>query len=897
MPELTAQQHQDLEIARQLIRAGWPIFLAYPQNTPGRGEFIRPNDWQHTRPNEDVIDRWRPGMALCMVTGVAGDILDTDPRNGGDESRSAIVSAGDWPRVYGCAQTPSGGSHEIIHRTHVAKGAPVPGIDLQAGQDDGEGRGYVYIAPTVRTPETGPNAGVPTAYRWCERPNLGYMAEFEQDDTVQPITDMLLSRRAARKSPTPRAAAGAVRSDDDEAFDTVDSYWSAEAANRVITGQLEAVRKAREGAVNSALGGAARVLGRFVAGGYLDEDAAMSALLHALKQGGVHSDSWNAAHGRDWTANTCILAGMARGASEPWDVIRENAVGSGRVADLEPESHSALDGGEGGSGVEAGVAGATPASSPASPRGLPALQVTSAADMAYWLQAALGTGALSGFFERGGQMVHTPRVDEVGYVPPKNEADDNGPAQIQAINPGQLAAKIQFSHRCYKLAEVKDEAGKRTGEKREVNALFPTDAARRAVDAPEFMTGLRPLRGITHTPMVRRDGSVLATPGYDASTGYLFLPGQGVDVKGVPDSPDDGQVAAAVALLNAMVAGFPWVSPEDKVNYFGYLLTPLLRQICPPSYKLFAIGAHQPGSGKTLLADIGVSLHGGVLRTEVPEDEPEWRKQTTSILATTSAPVVMIDNVTGVLKSSVLAGLLTASAPTSDRLLGTSDMVTTVNDRVWVITGNNLSLGGDLVRRTITVMIDPNMANPETRSFAITDLNGWVKQHRNDLLHALLTMVRYWVSAGRPLAQRAQSDSFAVWEATVAGILAVCGVQGAFDAQSGQRAAKGGDDDGLAGVLEHIWHCFEDKPWSASEALRGSISTDFADFAAGSRDWLPSVVLDRLARSEESGKKTFGHWLRNRLGRWVTTDEGAQYVLRSAGKDRMGAIWKVERLS
>jgi hypothetical protein len=112
---------------------------------------------------------------------------------------------------------------------------------------------------------------------------------------------------------------------------------------------------------------------------------------------------------------------------------------------------------------------------------------------------------------------------------------------------------------------------------------------------------------------------------------------------------------------------------------------------------------------------------------------------------------------------------------------------------------------------------------------------------------------------------------------------------------SGKRAAAGGDDDGLGQVLERIWGWHQERSWSVAEILSGTASTDVGDFVVESRDWLPSSVLDKLARSEPAGRKTFGHWLRNRLGRWVSAEDGHSYVIRAADKDRMGARWRIER--
>jgi hypothetical protein len=514
------------------------------------------------------------------------------------------------------------------------------------------------------------------------------------------------------------------------------------------------------------------------------------------------------------------------------------------------------------------------------------LYIEAPADMAYWLQENAGKGRMSGFFSRGGQMVHTPRVDEAGYVAaPEGE---NGPVEIRPVTGPVLAAKLQYLYDCYKMADVKDEVGKKTGEKVEVAALFPVESARRAVDAPEALDGLRPLRGITSTPMVRADGCLIDVPGYDESSGYLFLPDDGVKVPTVTGQ----EVEQARKLLLDMVQDFPFATVDDRANYFGLLLTPLLRQVVPPSYKLFGIGAHQPGSGKSLLAEIAGIIHGSVMRSEVPEDEAEWRKQTFSILATTSAPLVVLDNIMGVLKSSTLAGVLTAGREITDRELGTSRTITVANDRVWVVTGNNLSIGGDLVRRTVTILIDPDRPDPEKRTdFAIQDLAGWVTENRNEILWALLTLILTWVAEGMPEPERKQSDSFARWSRVIAGILEVAGIEGAFDAESGKRVARGGDDDGLAQVLDLLHGRFDGRAFTVAEALEPKAEEGWL---IEQRDWLPSSVLDKLGRSEAAGRKAFGWWFRNRIGRWVTTAEGRSMVIREAGSLNHVSMWRVE---
>jgi hypothetical protein len=879
---LSPEQAQAIQIAHDLVDMGVPIFSAPPHSSQ---EFARPDAWQTFKPNHVQVERWRPGWAMCLVTGVVFDVLDVDPRNGGEAGWDQLVAVNAVPYVYGRARTPSAGDHLLIARTHLAKTSkvtPAGGVDLQAGEDNGEGRGYVYIAPTVRVSKYGPDKGLAVPYRWEVAPRR---PDGHADQRMENLIAQVAMSRGVRKVATkPGTNVPAEPDPEWDAFaDMATDDWTAESAQRVIDGQVQAVQAAREGEVNNALGGAARLLGRFVAGGFLSEDEAVARLTEALELGGVHSDGWNVANGKKWTAATVIGAGLANGAQEPWSVETPPADTRGSVVGASvaggAEDVPAAKQKRQGSPVLASV-------------GVPRLRIESAADMSYWLQSVLGSGQLSGYFRRGGQVVHTPRVDEAGYVPARADEDENGPAQIQAVSAPQLTAKIQYAFHCFKEVDEKDpETGKKTGQKREVSALFPLEAAKRATDAPEAMAMLRGLAGITHTPMVRADGSILARPGYDPATRYLFLPGPGVNVPAVPDNPTSEDVSEALGWLERMAGEFPWDSKDDYANYLGLLLTPMLRLVAPPAYKMFFIGAHQPGSGKTLLADVVRILHEGVFRSDMPEDEKEIKSMSTALLATTSAPVIQVDNVTGVLRSSYLAGLLTASGEMTERKLGESANLSFVNDRVWVFTGNNPSLGGDLVRRTILMMINPNMANPETRAFTIPDLKAWTAANRNRLLWSLLVMIRAWVAAGRPLAERRQSDSYATWEATVAGILDVCGVPGAFDQMSGQKAATGGDDDGLSQVLERIWGRHEGKDWSVSEVLEPMGD----EWGVQDLDWLPGPVLDRMARSLPAGKKTMGHWLRNRIGRWVTGSDGHSYVIRTGTKDRLGARWKVER--
>ena len=162
IPDESADQVA-IRTAHAMADAGVPIFCARIKRDgePDRTD-RRWDNWQHTEAGESshaAVDRWKPGMALCAVTGIAMDVIDIDPRNGGLLSLKRFnKELGDnGPVTYYQVKTPSGGWHLYIAPTDVGgRNGFLPGMDLKSGQADGSGRGFVFLPPTVRpSKETG----------------------------------------------------------------------------------------------------------------------------------------------------------------------------------------------------------------------------------------------------------------------------------------------------------------------------------------------------------------------------------------------------------------------------------------------------------------------------------------------------------------------------------------------------------------------------------------------------------------------------------------------------------------------------------------------------------------------------------------------------------------------
>lgn len=493
-----------------------------------------------------------------------------------------------------------------------------------------------------------------------------------------------------------------------------------------------------------------------------------------------------------------------------------------------------------------------------------------------WLQHELGHRGLAGVFRRGSLPVICPLIGEQGYIPPRDPHDDNGPATVTTLGHERLTSLLVNGYPIHRIDE-------KTGQPRE--ALFEIRQLRTALSDVDAAPNLRPIRGVTHTPMLRADGSLLQVAGYDEVTGFLLLPT--VDVPAVAEEPTTADLTAATQLLRALVAEFRWRGEHDEANYLGLLLTPLLRLICPPPYKLGVIDAHERGSGKSLLAELLRIVHGGIVRGAMPADDGEMKKVIMGILDDTTAPVVTFDNVTGIVRSPTLAALLT-SRVYSDRVLGSTNSVERVNDRLWTLTANNAAIGGDMPRRSIWVRIDPGMPNPELRTgFAIPNLPGYVQANRGAILAALLTWVRAWVAQGAPVPRGATSDSYGRWVGTVRGILGVAGIPGVFDHVDSREQAAGADDE-LGTLLAALADAFGARGWTVREVL---------DAVGWPRNPLPAEALPgdvgtKLGRTDRAGAaKTLGWWLANHQGQW-----SAGYRVKRVSKAGAKVVrWQLEQ--
>ena len=297
-----AQVEQALQIARKLTLVGIPVFIAKPDPSNAVG-YLPPSGWQNSVADPSVIDRWAPGMALCAVMGHGLDCIDVDPRNGGELGDLPV------PTTYGIAQTPSGGVHALISSLGVAKRTNLlPGVDIQAGDPSGSGRGFIFIAPTVGISKV---TGDRVPYRWVREPDLDHWRAAtagDGDASGHRLRELMLAAKSGssvEKTGGPDWWQDFLRSREPQ---------SAPAADKAIEEKLAEV-KAWDSSTGvgfrTVLLRAAMTLGGYVGGDHLDEDTARTKLEYAV------SCVWGAPDDND---RLWIEQGLTDGQAMPFSV-------------------------------------------------------------------------------------------------------------------------------------------------------------------------------------------------------------------------------------------------------------------------------------------------------------------------------------------------------------------------------------------------------------------------------------------------------------------------------------------------------------------------------------------------------------------------------------------------
>lgn len=409
---------------------------------------------------------------------------------------------------------------------------------------------------------------------------------------------------------------------------------------------------------------------------------------------------------------------------------------------------------------------------------------------------------------------------------------------------------------------------------------MPRDPSARIVsmvyDATSY-AHLPSLNGIAHQPYLREDGTLVTQSGYDSESGMygVFNPAE----FSIPQTPTKQQAQAAFETIAALLDEFAFADASDKAAALAAILTAAIRPSLPLA-PMFHVRAPQISSGKSYLCQVisafASARHGAPVA--FPSEEEECRKLLLSELLRAPA-VIEFDNLTSELIAHKSLCTALTSEYLSDRILGVSKTATVSTRSLFLSSGNNVGPIQDMVRRCITINLDPGCETPAARTFKNPNVLGDVQANRAEYVSAALTIIMAWQHSGeQPIACK-PLNSFDKWTHYCRQPLLWMGYED--PTASVFKAISDDPDTELLGRLLHAWHsCYGDTPMMLRQAL---------DAYNQPSDELLEVFADIAGERDHINRKRLGHYIKRQQRRIVS---GLRF-LRAEGTFS-AAAWKVE---
>jgi hypothetical protein len=398
-----------------------------------------------------------------------------------------------------------------------------------------------------------------------------------------------------------------------------------------------------------------------------------------------------------------------------------------------------------------------------------------------------------------------------------------------------------------------------------------------------------PIRGVLAAASMRPDGSIIATAGYDAATGmYLFnLP----PMPPIPERPTKTQAQQALAILNDLLDAFPWkegdgtAKADARAVGLSALISPIVRPAMP-TVPLHAASAPEAGSGKSYLVQLAAAIATGFpcpVITTGKDDEELEKRLGCALLA--GHALLSIDNVSRALGGDCLCQTLDQLL-IKLRILGQSAGPLIEPRIVLFATGNNLTLVGDIVRRTVVAHMDAGREDPWRREFKVKPLELIIAD-RGKYIAAALTVCRaFIVSDEKP---QPPLQSFEDWSRIVRSALVWLGRGDPVNTIAGATA----DDPERQnfGAVLTAWADAVKEAVTVGELIGHANKCDADDGGYANKGLREALLAVAGAKGGEISAHRLGNWLRSHRDRVLDK----RRLQRHGGRNTKSkvAVWSV----
>jgi hypothetical protein len=286
-----------------------------------------------------------------------------------------------------------------------------------------------------------------------------------------------------------------------------------------------------------------------------------------------------------------------------------------------------------------------------------------------------------------------------------------------------------------------------------------------AQDYGSIREHLRPLLGISQTPVIDMRGEITDTPGYSAKHSVWIEWPHGE--LSIPEKPTREDAEKALALINdrlltelsfdepfeadrdkrGNLLKADWETdefkPVNRVAAIAAVITSAARASMTKAPAL-VINAHRERTGKNKFIDACAIIATGNRPTTyaLGHGSEEHAKRIPAALVL-NPPFLLFTNVDHAVFSHDLEAVIT-DGEVRLRLYGTTDGERSIVSRgVLAFTGNKIAMPAALARRCLRVTLNAHVENPDRRVFLKDEPGALALKHRSEVLGAAFTIIRW----------------------------------------------------------------------------------------------------------------------------------------------------------
>jgi hypothetical protein len=403
---------------------------------------------------------------------------------------------------------------------------------------------------------------------------------------------------------------------------------------------------------------------------------------------------------------------------------------------------------------------------------------------------------------------------------------------------------------------------RRTKEWHEIDP--PKDLMERIIEIGHW--NFKTVTGIINTPTLRPDGSLLEKEGYDEATQLWYKSSGDVTLPSIPAEPSKDQAQQALSLLNKLLVEFPYAAEYDKSAGLSGMMTPPLRGALQSAVPLFLINANEARSGKTYKVHLISVLASGHIPvpTSASEDPVEFEKRIETA-ALEGRVILHLNNLAnGMVVESNALTQFASEGQIEIRKLGRHETgLCNCKGTTIFLNGNNVTVAGDLVVRTVVCRLNARMERPEEREFK-SDPIAEVRKGRGKYLAAIFTIAlayqHYLKQGGEPVPHKIVAG-FETWSKWVQQSLIWLGMEDPLTRMEEMRSQDVSIEETQKLIIT-LKKQFEDRPFTVADCakLANAVTADLGGGVSHTNPDMYELMLGRRGINERSfGKKLVGN--------------------------------------